>query len=300
MHRTMIAAIAAASLTFSLPSSRASILTNDWSFAKSNYNGSAFSDLAGSDPATPVNFPSGYNYSTGAGGAYTTGANGTANGAASVTDPSGGAANGFTTALSQFGDGTSGSPWTYQFMFEWQSTAYRFGYQTNRGSNGPISLTDGYSVDSNHVTLSVGATTIWSGTAGPLWNPTAGHWYDFAITYDGSSLDLYITPYSATATAATVSSDLLASFSSASLVADGGDLGIGCCDASKYGNNGAYDWAAVYSAALTPAQIAYSIDNDSAVVPVPEPSALVLLGAALAGALAMGARSRRFSIGRSR
>ena len=237
----------------------AQTLTNYWSFAQSNFNGTSFNDLAGSDPATPSFAPSGYNYITGAGGAYSTGAGGLANGAATVVGPNLGGANGFTTSLATFGAGTAGSPWSYEFMFLYTAPGYRFGYQTDR-AGGPITLFDGYALG-NQVYLNVGAAAVWPGD-GTVWRPTSGQWYDIALTYDGSILDLYVTPYSKTV----LTPILLASYASTTLAATStsyAGLGIGCCDGSRYGNYGAYDWAAVYNTALTPAQIATHIDNDS-------------------------------------
>jgi hypothetical protein len=152
-------------------------------------------------------------------------------------------------------------------MYKYTSVGYRWGYMTNRGSLGPIVMTLGYATNGNKIGVSVGGTAAINGPN--AWTPTSGTWYDFALTYDGSTLNMYITPYSTSATDATVTSNLYASYSSATLAAAGGNLGIGCPDGSRYGTNGAFDWVAVYNAALTPAQIAAHIVADGVALSPP-------------------------------
>jgi len=248
-------------------------LINYWSFAQSNATGNTFADLVGSNPAT--------NTTT---NAYVVGASGTANAATTVTGPNGGGATGITTTLKQLGAGTAGSPWTLEFMYKnVSSPGYRWGYLLNR-AGGPVGMNMGYSTNANKIGANVGATTVLNG---PAWTPTANTWYDFAMTYDGSTLNLYITPYSPTVTAPT----LFASYTGSTLAAISATvgLGFGTGDGSRYGVNGAFEWAAVYNTALTTADITSHIVADTGFT-APEPATMSVL---VLGGIAVLVRRRR-------
>ena len=193
---------------------------------------------------------------------YGTGASGTANDAMSVYGGSGGGTGGYNTAMTTFGAGIAGSPFSYEIMFDYTGTPYRYGFITNRGGMGgypgPVCLTAELATTSD-IQLAVGGTDFNTGIADPPKNT----WYDWTVTYDGTNLDLYLTPYSTNATAQLVYTTTNTSLTPASSV----PLTFGCTDGSRYGANGYFNWAAVFNYALTPARIATHVDNDS---PLPQ------------------------------
>ena len=193
------------------------------------------------------------------------GATGVANSAAEVYSDAAVDNGGYLTQLLTLGTGTN---FTFEAMFRFDSYGYRHGYLVWRGG-GPIELNFRPEYGAYNVTAAIGGTFLFA--TNPVYALTAGTWYDIALTYDGTTASLYVTPYSPTATA-----NLLQSVTMPGLTATHATqgLGLGTGDDGKYGIDGAFDWAAVSNTALTPAEITTNIQRNS---PIPEPATMGLL-----------------------
>jgi len=231
--------------------------------------GVALIDLVGSTPAARAGDTAHWALAWGAG------ADATVQGAVKAEVDSansiGWRANGVTSFTSTF---------TFEMMFQYLGPGTTWTYFNNR-SGGPVGIRRNNGTGAMYVDVGGGGTPI-NGTV--TWTPTVNTWYDMAVTGDGSALSLYITPYSPTATTATLLKSVAYSGTPTSAVG----LAMGDPDASKYGVAGYVDWGAVSNTALSATDLGTNIARNS---PTPEPATMGVL--AIGGLVALMRRRRQ-------
>jgi len=196
----------------------------------------------------------------------------------SVGTNTGNGSGGYVSSLTQLP-----ASFTYETVFQWNNNGYNWSYFTGRGS-GPLEIAFRNPTSNASSYWTIRDPVNNNASLGNFTYPnfSSGAWYHLAMTYDGATAKLYLTPIQG-ATQVT----LLASAAAAGKIASSTTgLSFGITDSSQYGMGTRVDWAAVYDGALSAAELFTDLQQNAPVSGVPEPAlAGILVGGCVAGYL---------------